>query len=243
MSGKAYSVLADIYDALTDEELYIKWKNRVLEVLAAYPRFKRGLDVACGSGFFTVAEKKAGYSVTGVDFSREMLEKAQENALKENLSINFIESDMSELKVFEKVDFITVVNDGVNYVSDEKLKKAFSKFYNALNDGGVLYFDFSTAYRLENVIGNNVFAEDYDDMTFLWFNAFKGDRVEMDMTVFKRSGGQYLRFDESHVQYVHTLDFIEKTLYSVGFKRVVAKEFLAEDVKDTTERIEIIAEK
>ena len=243
MSGKAYSMLSAVYDRLTDKALYEKWKDRSLAVLSSYPNLRSGIDAACGSGFFTIAQKKAGYKVTGVDVSREMLFVAQANAIKAGADITFIEQDISALKVFDKVDYITVVNDGVNYIPSDKLKKAFVDFFKALNVGGVLYFDFSTEFRLKNVIGNNVFAEDYEDLTFLWFNEFKGDRVGMDMTVFRKNGEVYDRYDESHVQYVHSLETIKSLLSEAGFKNVRACAFLGGDVNETTERIEIIAEK
>ena len=144
MKQNAYTILSEIYDRLTDNELYERWKDRSLKVLSAYPHLRSGIDAACGSGFFTIAQKKAGYKVTGVDFCREMLDKAQANALKENLNITFLEQDIANLKVFEKVDYITVINDGLNYISNEKLEKAFRNFYKALNAGGIVYFDFST---------------------------------------------------------------------------------------------------
>lgn len=243
MSGKAYSVLATIYDRLTDKDLYIKWKDRSLKVLASYPFLRTGADVACGSGFFTVAQKKAGYNVTGVDVCPEMLVEAQKNAIKEGVNVNFLCRDMTELKLFGKVDYITVINDGLNYIPNEKLPKTFKNFYNNLNDGGILYFDFSTEYRLKNLLGNNVFAEDYDDLTFLWFNEFSGDSIKMNMTLFIKNGDKYDRSDEDHVQFVHTLDFLKKELAAAGFKKVIACEFFGGDIKDTSERIEIIAEK
>ena len=243
MSGKAYSVLSTIYDRLTDKDLYEKWKDRSLKVLKSYPLLKTGADVACGSGFFTIAEKKAGYKVVGVDVCREMLFKAQENAIKEGADVNFIEQDATKLKLFEKVDFITVINDGINYIPTEKLRETFTAFYKALNAGGIVYFDFSTEYRLKNVIGNNVFAEDYEDLTFLWFNEFSGDKIKMDMTVFEKRGSSYVRFDESHVQFLHSLSKMEDALKVAGFSAVRSCAFFGGEIKPDTERIEIVAEK
>ena len=243
MREKAYSVLSTIYDRLIDKDLYEQWKDRSLKVLKSYPDLKTGADVACGSGFFTIAQRKAGYKVVGVDVCKEMLFKAQLNALKEGLDINFIEQDAVRLKLFEKVDYITVINDGLNYIADQDLLKTFKNFYGSLNPFGVLYFDFSTKYRLKNVIGNNVFAEDYDDLTFLWFNELNGDKINMDMTVFYKNGANYVRRDESHVQFMHDLCFIESSLKAAGFSTVTARDFSGGDISPTTERIEIIAVK
>lgn len=243
MSGKAYSVISAVYDRLTDQTLYEKWKDRSLEVLSAYPHLRCGLDVACGSGFFTIAQKKAGYNVIGVDFSEEMLVKARANSDREKLNIPFLLQDMSALKVLDKVDYITVINDGISYLDDRSLVRAFKSFYTALKKGGVLYFDFSTEYRLKNVIGNNVFAEDYDDLTFLWFNELKEGSVKMDITVFLKNGDKYDRYDETQIQYFRPLSMVQNALENVGFKKISACSFFGGDIQGNTERIEIIAEK
>ena len=243
MNGNAYSVLSAVYDRLIDEELYKKWKNRTVEVLSSYPHLRSGIDAACGSGFFTIVQKKCGYNVIGVDFCEEMLVKARENSDREKLNILFLRQNMSSLKVIEKVDYITVINDGVSYLDDKELSRAFASFYKALNKGGILYFDFSTEYRLREIIGNNVFAEDYDDLTFLWFNSLSGNSINMDMTIFTKTGETYTRTDESHVQYIRSLDAVTSALKSVGFENVTACAFLGGEIGEKTERIEIVAEK
>ena len=243
MKEQAYAVLSAVYDRLTDKDLYEKWKNRTAEVLSGYPHLRSGIDAACGSGFFTIAQKKCGYKVIGVDFCEEMLVKARENCDRENLIIQFLRQDMAALKVFEKVDYITVINDGVSYLDDRSLKLAFKNFYKALNDGGIVYFDFSTEYRLKNVIGNNVFAEDYDDLTFLWFNELQTDRIKMDMTIFTKGKEGYTRTDESHVQYIRPLETVISALIEAGFEKVAPCAFFGGEIKPDTERIEIVAEK
>lgn len=49
------------------------------------------LDVGCGPGFFPIILAEAGYNVTAVDYTEEMLEKARENA--GNLIEDYIPAD------------------------------------------------------------------------------------------------------------------------------------------------------
>ena len=161
--NEAYTALSKVYERLIADDRYKKWANHVVEVLDGNTKGKFGFDLACGSGYFTRAIKKAGYKVTGVDISADMLSQAQLIAGKENLNIPFMKQDMTSFKSFEKADFLTIINDGVNYVSPERLEKAFASFYKNLNVGGVLFFDFSTEYKLKNIIGDNLFGEDYDE--------------------------------------------------------------------------------
>ena len=150
---------------------------------------------------------------------------------------------MTCLKSFNKVDFLTIVNDGVNYSSPEDLKRAFKAFYKTLNVGGVLFFDFSTEYKLRNVIGNNLFAEDYDDLTYVWFNKLCDTYIEMDLSVFLKVGDLYEKREESHVQYIHTLDFMVDSLKEVGFADVKPSAFLGGEIAPDPLRIEILAVK
>lgn len=239
--NKAYSVLATVYERLAVDEVYAAWAARVTNILKERAKGVSGIDLACGSGYFTRAEKKAGFDVVGVDICEEMLTRAKEEAAKAHLNIAFLRQDMTCLKSFNKVDFLTCVNDGVNYLSPERLKKAFSAFKRQLRSGGVLYFDFSTEYKLKNVIGNNMFGEDYDDVTYVWFNKLFDDRVEMDLTLFTKSGDLYKKNEESHVQYMHKLDFIVAALKEAGFTSVEYCGFMGGKISETTERIEIIA--
>ncbi|MDE6868794.1 MAG: class I SAM-dependent methyltransferase, partial [Clostridia bacterium] len=116
------------------------------------------------------------------------------------------------------------------------LKTAFSRVYSCLKKGGVFIFDVSSPYKLKNLIGNNLFAEDNEDLTYLWFNKLDGDRVIMDLTFFERQGEKYLRSDERHVQYIHEEDELCAALNGAGFS-VQTEGHLG---KDKTERINFI---
>ncbi|MBR1890964.1 MAG: class I SAM-dependent methyltransferase [Clostridia bacterium] len=241
--NEAYSALSDVYERLMDGEAYKAWATRVVSVIDENSPGVLGYDLACGSGYFTRALKKAGYDVIGVDSSAQMLTEAVRLCRQQSLNIEFLRQDMTCLKSFNKVDFLTVINDGVNYVAPDKLKKGFAAFYKQLKVGGILFFDFSTPYKLKNIIGDNVFCEDYDDLSYIWFNKFLGDSVQMDLSVFKKQGEFYVKKEETHLQYVHSLDFIVGSLKAVGFKSVTANAFMGGAIQKDTQRIEILAVK
>ncbi len=243
MAEKAYVCLSTVYEKLQKGDLYDRWGERVIKALKENALGKDGIDLACGSGHFTILEKKAGFNVIGVDNCLEMLQIAKQNAQNENLKIDFLRQDMTCLKTFQKVDFVTIINDGVNYVDKLGLKKAFKSVYSALKKGGVFLFDFSTRYKLEKIIGNNLFGEDYEELSYLWFNKLKEDKIEMEISLFLKKGDLYEKKEEEHVQYIHDLDFIEKSLLEVGFKSVSACAHFGGEIDKTTDRIEILAVK
>lgn len=241
---KPYSALSSVYEYLICDCDYEKWSQYLLGKLKTYVGINScGLDLACGSGYFTREQRKSGFKVTGVDISTQMLAVAKEKALSEGLDIRFLNLDITNLKAIEKVDYITVINDGINYIPQDKLLSSFKKFNKALLGGGYLLFDISTVYKLKNVLGNNLFGEDRDECTYLWFNK-QGDKfVDFDLTLFIKNGEKYDRYDEAHRQYFHEMDEIKKALCDSGFEIVECTAHLGDKIADSTERLQFIARK
>lgn len=215
----SYSALGRWFEYLNGDCDYEKWSQYLIKLLKERGAGKTGLDVGCGNGYFTRALIRAGYTVTGVDISPQMLDTAQKISLSEGVRAEFILGDIAKLKSQSKVDFCIAVNDCINYVPADRLNNAFSHVFACLKRGGVFIFDISTPRKLKNTIGNNLFAEDGDELTYLWFNTLKDDRVEMDFTLFEREkDGKYSRYDEKHIQYIHEEDTILSALSRAGFE-------------------------
>lgn len=216
--ANSYSALGRWFEYLNDDCGYEQWSQYLIKTLEKLGAGRRGVDIGCGNGYFTRALIRAGYSVLGVDISPQMLDTAQRLSLKEGVGAEFLLGDITKLKLNGKMDFAVAVNDCLNYVPHGKLQTAFSHVAACLKKGGAFIFDVSSEYKLKNIIGNNMFAEVREDITYIWFNADKGDRVEMDLTVFeRRADGSYVRSDEKHVQYAHTESDIVSALETAGF--------------------------
>lgn len=243
MANQPYSALAEIYEKVLSGSDYEAWADYLIGILNAYSSGKTGVDMACGSGYFTRKMAKSGYEVEGVDVSVDMLNFAVAIARKEGLNVLFRQGDMTSVKTFSKVDFITVINDGVNYLPQEKLEKTFKHFYSILKKDGLLVFDISTEYKLKNVIGNNIFSEDEEDLTYVWFNDFCGDKVEMDISVFLRRGDVYVKKEERQTQYVHTLESITDALQKAGYRSIIKQNHLGGDVANDSLRVTFIVKK
>ncbi len=214
----SYSALGRWFEYLNDDCGYEQWSQYLISKLKPFGAGSRGIDIGCGNGYFTRALTKAGYSMLGIDVSPEMLTRAQELSLKEGAKAEFLLGDITKLKVNAKADFAVAVNDCLNYVPAQKLKAAFSHVRTCLKKGGAFIFDISSPHKLRNIIGDNLFAEDRDDVSYIWFNSLSGDSVIMDLTFFeKNSDGKYTRADERHVQYIHEEETIISELTAAGF--------------------------
>ncbi|MDE7379536.1 MAG: class I SAM-dependent methyltransferase [Clostridia bacterium] len=235
----SYSALGGWFEYLNADCDYLKWSQYLLNKISKSGSYKTGLDVGCGNGYFTRALNKAGYKVDGVDISPAMLTVAKQKAAKEGVRCEFLSGDITKLKVCAKVDFCTAVNDCINYVPKNKLKSAFARIYAATNANGAFFFDVSSEHKIRNIIGNNLFGEDREDISYLWFNRQTEDGVVMELTFFVRQpDGAYKRFDETHTQYAHTEEEIADALRSAGFTRVECEGHLG---GDKTERLQFAA--
>ena len=241
MAGKAYSALAPHYDKLINSCDYEQWSQYVFNKISEYSKGKVGCDLACGSGYFTRFLKANGFDVYGVDNSEKMLLRANEISFEEKVIIDYQLQDIKKFKSFKKLDFVTIINDGMNYLNKTELKSAIKSIYSSLKSGGVLLFDISSAYKLKNVLADNLYGEDLDDVTYLWFNTLREDSVKMELTFFVKKDDVYLREDETHVQYIHEKEDVLCLLSEIGFDVVEVCGHLGEELKEDSQRINFIA--
>lgn len=213
-----YKYLSSCYDEFMQDVDYDAWAKKIAGYIG---NRKKGVDCGCGSGLITMRLKKMGYDVIGTDLSTEMLERARENFRRENLNITLVRMDSENLVVGNKVDFITAVCDVVNYM--KKPEKFFVRAYNALADDGVLLFDISSKYKLTEIIGNNVFTDSTDNVTYIWSNSLseKQNKVEMFLTFFvKNKDGSFDKEEENQIQYIYEVDDLVEKLRAAGFGKV-----------------------
>ena len=234
--NKAYSVLSNFYDTLMSGYPYDKVVDKIATTVTG-----KGIDIGTGSGRIAIALAKRGLNVVGVDPSCEMLEIAKQNAQKENVKIIFAQGD-AESTELTKSDFVTATCDVVNYLSSKNaVKSFFSKVYSALKPNGYFIFDISSSHKL-NSMADEQYFEDRDDLTYLWCNSLKGDKLTMDVAFFLPENDIYRRVDEKHVMLVLENDFVMDTLTNLGFSVKVYGRNLAK-LTQNSDRIFYIAKK
>ena len=136
-----------------------------------------------------------------------------------------------------------MLSDGVNYIPPKKLVELFENIRNCLMIGGMIMFDISSPFKLRNVLGNNLFGEDNEDISYLWFNRLKRGRVEMDLTFFLARGAVYERRDERHVQYIHEPEAVSEALAAAGFEILKKEGECGRRLKENSLRINFIAKR
>ncbi|MDG6146274.1 class I SAM-dependent methyltransferase, partial [Lactococcus formosensis] len=91
----SYEEFARVYDSVMDEELYDLWFDFSQR---HFPEKAQNImELACGTGILSIRFSQAGYEVTGVDLSEEMLTIADKRARQMGEKITFAAGDMREL--------------------------------------------------------------------------------------------------------------------------------------------------
>ncbi|MCD8285683.1 MAG: class I SAM-dependent methyltransferase [Clostridia bacterium] len=223
-----------MFELLNDDCGYETWSQYLLHKIAAllppadskqatYNASKAtccGLDIGCGNGFFTRAFSKAGYSMTGMDISPEMLSKAADTALSSGIRAQFIQGDITAFHIPQKQDFALAINDCLNYVPPEKLHAAFSHVHGALRKGAPFIFDITAPDALL-AQDKQVYMDDRPSVTCIWYSEAQGNALRTDVTVFtKAPDGTYTRRDERQTRYMHADAEIRAVLEACGFSAV-----------------------
>ncbi|OQA04828.1 MAG: Erythromycin 3''-O-methyltransferase [bacterium ADurb.Bin400] len=110
----------------------------------AIAKIKEGdtvLDLGSGAGFDCfLSAKKVGNSgrVIGIDFSKDMIEKARQNAQRLNYqNVEFRLGDIEDLPVDDNSIDIIISNCVINLAPDKS--KVFAESYRVLKDGGRMF--------------------------------------------------------------------------------------------------------
>lgn len=100
------------------------------------------LDVGCGPGREAAWLSEAGYDVTGLDQSEEMLRWAK----KRYPELSFVQGDQEDFEIGERFDALTCVGSTFLYnFTNEQVQSSLNCFRNHLKDGGLLYLDMRNA--------------------------------------------------------------------------------------------------
>lgn len=216
-----YKEFAHIYDELINSDIdYKEWADKILEICLKMNLNKSDyLDLACGTGNMTVELAKYFKNNWAVDLSSQMLTEAEEKLRELKIKANLVCQDISSLKLNHEFDLITCCLDSTNYIlEDKKLKDYFTSVYYHLKKDGVFIFDVNSYYKLTNILGNNTFTFDNDDVVYIWDNFIENDIVQMMLTFFVKDGEVYKRFDEEHKERAYTTDYLDRLLKNVGFE-------------------------
>lgn len=244
----SYDAFAKYYDTLTENVDYKTYAAYIKRLFDRYGKnIKSILDAACGTGSLTTELALLGYDMTGIDASYDMLMVAQTKKFEKKLDILYVCQSMEEIDLYGTVEGAVCTLDSINHITDEEnVIKAFRKISLFMEQGGIFIFDVNTEYKHREVLGDNVFVYDMEDVYCVWQNELDEDEVTTHITLdlFSRTGSSYMRFSEEFDEVAYPHEKILEWLNMSGFELVdFFEEFTEEKPKEDTERIVYVARK
>jgi len=135
--GKAYK---EAFDSIYSKERTESEVNFILDNI----KLKKGinvLDIACGAGRHSIELAKKGFNVTGIDYSKDLLNEAKKRAAKKILKINFILGDIRSFHVHGSQDLVIMMGNSFGYFDNQDNEKVLKNINEALKPGGYFVLD------------------------------------------------------------------------------------------------------
>lgn len=216
-----YNSFSEYYDALMQNVGYAQRAQYIMEC------FKRldhdmglSLDLACGTGSLTVELKKRGVDVYGVDASYDMLSHAREKAYENELDILFLCQKMQSIDLYGTIDTCVCTLDSINHLTKiEDVQKTFDRVSLFMNQGGYFLFDANTLYKHKEILGDNTFVYDTEDVFCVWQNSLRENYVvDIELDFFEKEGNVYYRTSEEFSERAYSDEELTSMLEKSGFE-------------------------
>lgn len=245
-----YSYFAEFYDKLTKNVCYKELADYIISIGSKYKHeFGLTLDLACGTGELTIELAKRGIDILGVDLSIDMLSKAQYKAQLNDLNILFLCQDMRKLDLFGTVDTVICSLDSINHlIKESDIQDCFNRVSLFLNPGGYFIFDVNTLYKHRNILANNTFVYDVDDVYCVWQNQLLEDtncvQINLDFFEKQEKSPLYSRSSEEFLERAYSSKRIEEIINASGMEVVDCFDnFTFNEPQETSQRLVYIVKK
>ncbi|MEX2803698.1 class I SAM-dependent methyltransferase [Streptococcus sp. H31] len=218
----AYEMFAKVYDSIMDQTLYDKWTDFSLRHLPKTAERRKLLELACGTGIQSLRFAEAGFEVTGLDLSADMLKVAEKRAAAAKADLVFKQGDMLDLSQLGKYDFVTCYADSICYMQDEaEVGDVFSEVYKVLCEGGVFIFDVHSTYQTDKHYPGFSYHENAEDFAMVWdtYADQAPHSIVHELTFFMQdSDGRFTRYDEIHEERTYDILTYDILLEQAGFR-------------------------
>jgi SAM-dependent methyltransferase len=144
----------ELYPFLFTERRIADADDQVAKALAlAKPSGKSALDLCCGPGRCTIALAKRGFSATGVDRTKYLLDKARAKARAARVKIEWVQKDMRNFVRADAFDLVLSMFTSFGYFDDKREDtKVLENIVSSLRPGGVCLIDVLGKERLAKIL-------------------------------------------------------------------------------------------
>lgn len=245
----SYCYFADFYDLLTEDVNYENQAKYLYDLLC-----ENGvnggilLDLACGTATLSMLLAEKGYDMIAVDESEEMLSIAREKIDKSEIkNVMLLCQTMQELDLYGTIDACICTLDSLNHLeSFDDFNTAIAKVSLFMNPNGIFIFDVNTVFKHRQVLSDNTYVIENDDVYCVWQNDYyeEEDTVEMVLDFFKKDGNNYRRTTQYITEKAYDIQNISSCLENNGFEVInIYDNMTKNEINDETQRAVFVARK
>jgi len=201
------------------------------------------LDLACGTGVLAYKLASLNIKVTGVDWSPQMIKVARGKQNGFSNRPEFIQQDISKLKLDKKFDLAGCFFDSLNHLKSPALvRDTFKAVASHLNENSWFIFDIVTRLGLEN------WKPYYDSHPDLYYVREDAD-FDPDQNKARVKIEAFIKIDSKNTTHIKEVfdeiciptEDIQVYLSEAGFSKILIKPFVGGDTLRDSERIMIYA--
>ncbi|MFC1490152.1 class I SAM-dependent DNA methyltransferase [Candidatus Latescibacterota bacterium] len=218
--SQPYGELAKIYDRVMDHVKYDEWADYISSVFDQFNiNVTKILEIACGTGNFSLYLNERGYDITCTDLSAEMLNIAAAKFENNNIPKKLFAANMSALPLKAEFDAVLCLYDSVNYLLDSKnILKTFADIHSVLRTGGIFIFDVCTVKNSKLYFSNNTMFEELGDIKYERKCTFNDtDCIQENIFILDSNDKNYV---ERHLQRIYSLKEIEDFISESSFEKL-----------------------
>lgn len=242
----AYIGFAQVYDEFMDNVDYHQWCDFAIKLLQKNGKKDCDLvEIGCGTGSATMFFADAGYRMTAIDISEEMLQIAMDK--KTDQDIVYVLQDAAKLELPGKAPAMVSVGDSMNYITEyDNFVQVLKRVNKYLEDDGIFIFDLKTRKYFSD-IGESVIAEDREECSFIWDNYFDEETNinEYYLSIFVRGeDGRYDKYEEEHYQRGYWINEVKEAVRQAGLKVIdIYEAFSDNEGREENDRVYFVVGK
>jgi ubiquinone/menaquinone biosynthesis C-methylase UbiE len=221
----------EIYDERFSERANNGYK-RHYEIMFNGKKITTILDCSFGTGNLTFCLAEAGYTVSGSDINKLMLDKAAEKAKENKLNIDFMLCDFRELSKYFERKFSCVMSTGnaLAHVNNDDVAKTISEMDKLVEPNGYLYIDIRNYDKMLNEKERFQYAQPFFKEDGTRINCFQVWDYNIDGTItinifqnYEKENKEIRRelFDET--VYPVSLGYIIESIERLGYESIETK--------------------
>ena len=215
----SYDLFADYYDRLMEDADYPARTDYLLSLFEKHDRRPSLLlDAACGTGSFSLAFAARGIEVIGADPAPSMLAVARERADRAGADILFLCQSAAGLELYGTVDGAVCCMDSLNHITDYgEFQRSLARIALFLEPGRLFIFDMNTPYKHRELLADNTFVYELEDLYLVWQNETEADITDIPLDgVTQAEDGRYESGSEAFSDRAYSPEQIAAAVAAAG---------------------------